>query len=562
MKLRTKLFVLPAGLVAAVSVGISPAALAEQLDCSQLTAASLGVSDVHLDVVEAIAAGGDFAVSHCRLTGTTAEHSGMDGKDYAIGFELRLPDDWNGRFVHQFNGGNDGSVIPAVGRLLGSNDSDNALSRGYAVVSSNAGHRDDANPDAGLAGGARFGFDAQARRDYGYQAVATLNPLAEAMVEAYYDAPIAYTYGIGGSNGGRHAMVAASRMPEAFDGLMAAYPGFNLPKAAVQHAWDVQAFHAVNSDIRTAFSRDDLDRVARNILAQCDNLDGLTDNWVANVDACQQKYNPDWLQCSPGQTQGCLSAAQVTALKTVHAGPHNSAGEPLYSDWNWDSGIGSGDWRFWKLETPIPPWDNKSLISVMGSSSLAQIFTTPATRVEGTPQALEAYLLDFDFDQDAPLIYNSTAQFPESAMAFMTPPGSDDPELAEFRDAGGKLVVFHGVSDPVFSVRDTTHWYQKLDANNDDNAEAFVRYYRVPGMPHGVRGGGPSPDDFDFFSQLVDWVENGREPGPVTAAVSADNDAGQQMLGSVSRLLCPYPQVARYNGGHSDKQLASSFTCR
>lgn len=533
-------------------------ALADPLACANLSAADFGVADVRLSASEAVAANTEFGVAHCRLTGITGEYTGVDGKAYGIDFELRLPDEWNGRFVHQFNGGNDGAVVPAVGRLLGGDDSDTALSRGYAVVSSNAGHRGDANPDAGLAGGARFGFDAQARRDYGYQAVATLNPLAESMVEAYYDAPIEYRYGVGGSNGGRHAMVAASRLPDVFDGLLAGYPGFNLPKAAIQHAWDVQAFYAVNGDLRTAFSREDLNRVALNVLAQCDNLDGLTDNWVADVDACQRKYNPDWLQCSPGQVRGCLSAAQVTALKTVHRGPHNSAGEPLYSDWAWDSGIGSGDWRFWKLESPIPPWNQKPLIAVMGSASLAQLFITPPTRVAGSPQALEDYLLAFDFDRDAELIHATSAQFPESAMEYMTPPGADNPELADFRDAGGKLIVFHGVSDPVFSVRDTTRWYQALDANNGNNAEAFARYYRVPGMPHGA--GGPAPDDFDFFSALVDWVEHGEQPDAIVAGVSANHADGQAALGHVTRKLCPYPLVSRFDG--SDASRASHFVCR
>src|SRR4051812_18055642 len=40
--------------------------------------------------------------AHCKLTGTLAERSGsVDGKPYAIGFELRLPFDWNGRFFFQ-----------------------------------------------------------------------------------------------------------------------------------------------------------------------------------------------------------------------------------------------------------------------------------------------------------------------------------------------------------------------------------------------------------------------------------------------------------------------------
>jgi feruloyl esterase len=217
-------------------------AQAEALACGSLDAHALGVAQVSIASSQALPAGPDARVAHCLVRGITGERTGIDGGDYAIAFELRLPDDWNGRFVHQFNGGNDGTVVPALGPLLGGDEGDTALSRGYAVISSNAGHAGDANPDAGLAGGARFGFDPQARRDYGYGAVGTLQPLAERMVEAYYGADIAFSYGVGGSNGGRHAMVAAARLPENFDGLLVGYPGFNLPKAAIQHAWDVQAF--------------------------------------------------------------------------------------------------------------------------------------------------------------------------------------------------------------------------------------------------------------------------------------------------------------------------------
>ena len=532
-------------------------AQAAGLDCVDLSGAELNVSSVTVTAVSRVAAGEEFGRSHCLIEATTAERIGTDGAHYGIRFELRLPDEWSRDFVHQFNGGNDGSVSPAVGSLMGGNASDTALSRGYAVVSSNAGHDGDAFPEAGLAGGARFGFDAQARRDYGFNAVATLHPLAISMVEAYYGQDIEHIYGVGGSNGGRHAMVAAARMPEAFDGLLIGYPGYNLPRAAVQHAWDVQAFKAVNGDVRTAFSREDLTHVASTILASCDGLDGLADGVIADVDGCQSRFDPDILVCEPGRDE-CLSASQVAALKAVHAGPRNSQGVPLYSDWAWDAGIGSGDWRFWKLESPIPPWNKQPLIAVMGAASLAQLFTTPPIRVEGTPDALERYLLDFDFDRDAPKIYATTEAFPESAMDYMTPPGSDDPALAEFRGNGGKLIVFHGVSDPVFSVNDTTDWYRKLDANNDDNAEDFARYYRIPGMPHGA--GGPATDDFDFFTPLVQWVERNEAPGAVMAGVTQGNQEGRRVLGDITRKLCPYPRVARYVG--EDPSEAGSFECR
>lgn len=542
-------------IIASLGVGTS---LAVAADCSIEIAESLGVAEVTIADVVVMPQGEESPLAHCVITGATEQRTGTDGMDYAITFELRLPNDWNGRFVHQFNGGNDGSVVPAIGPLLGSDDTDTALARGYAVVSSDAGHRGDAFPDAGLAGGARFGMDEQARRNYGYAAVETLNPLAVDLVESYYGEPIAYSYGVGGSNGGRHAMVAAVRLPDSFDGLLIGYPGFNLPKAAIQHAWDVQAFRSVSDRVGDAFSQEDLTLVADAILDTCDDLDGLADGIIGDADACQHSFDIASLECGADGSNLCLSAEQVTALRQIHQGPVNSDGEALYSSWLWDHGIASGDWRFWKLESPIPPWGNNSLIMVMGSASLAQIFTSPPTAVGGTPDELEQYLIDFDFDTDAPKIFAATDEFSESAMEFMTPPSADDPELAEFRDSGGKMLVFHGSSDPVFSVVDTTNWYLKLDENNGGDAEEFARFYRVPGMPHGA--GGPSTDDFDVFSPLVAWVEKGEAPDAIVAGVSeANQEAAAAGLAGITRKLCPYPGVPMYTG--SDPDSSDSFTC-
>ncbi len=552
---ETRLAALAGGVLLAAA---SLPATAQDIACDQITAEALGVADVTITDASLAPKGEESPLPHCIVHGTAQERTGSDGKPYSIGFELRLPDDWNGRFVHQFNGGNDGAVEPAVGPLLSGDETDTALSRGYAVVSSDAGHSGDAFPDAGLAGGARFGFEPKARMNYGYGAVATLNPLAEAMVTAYYGEDIAYTYGVGGSNGGRHAMVAAARMPDSFDGLLAGYPGFNLPKAAIQHAWDVQSFKQVSDDVEQAFSRAELDFVAGRILDSCDALDGLEDGIINATDACQEAFDPASLSCESADADACLSQDQVAALERVHAGPVNSDGEQLYANWNWDRGIASGDWRFWKLESGIPPWDNNSLIMVMGASSLAQIFTTPPTEVGGSPDALEQFLLDFDFDTDAEKIHATTGTFEESAMKVMTPPGSNDPELAGFRESGGRMIVFHGVSDPVFSIVDTTEWYDKLDANNDGEAASFVRYYRIPGMPHGP--GGPSTDDYDMFTALVDWVENGEQPGPITAGVTESNqEAREAGLAGITRKLCPYPGHAEYVG--DDPAVAASFAC-
>ncbi|MCG6903304.1 MAG: tannase/feruloyl esterase family alpha/beta hydrolase [Rhodobacter sp.] len=542
--------------LAGTVIGLSMASSAFGADCN--VAGLTPPAGVTLETAEAVAVGDGFERAHCRFTGRMNDRTGVDGMSYALKFELRLPDDWNGRFVHQFNGGNDGEVKPAIGELNSGYTNDTALNRGYAVVSSDAGHSGDAFPDAGLAGGARFGFDPAARAAYGYSAVADLQPVATALTEAYYGQDIAFAYGVGRSNGGRHAMVAASRMPEAFDGLLVGYPGFNLPRAALQHALDVQSFRSVDADLKSAFPREDLEFVATAILAACDGLDGLKDGWIADADRCQDTFDPKAMVCREGQNSDCLSAAQVAALETIHAGPKAADGSALYSDWAWDAGIASGSWRFWKLESPIPPWGHKPIIAVMGAASLAQIFTTPPTRVEGSPEALEQYLMDFDIAAEAEKIFATDGSFDQSAMAVMTPPDVDDPTLAEFRDAGGKMLILHGNSDPVFSVQDTARWYRKLDENNGGNAGDFVLFYRNPGQPHSMRG--PHADGFDMFTPLVNWVENGVRPGAINTEVTEDNNEGRAALGVVGRKLCPYPQVARYTG--ADPASSDSFSCQ
>ncbi len=543
-----------AALVGATSMaGISAA---QAMDCAEIAGHDFGISDLVIAETIAEAAGENAPVDHCVVRGHIAERTGIDGNTYRIRFELRLPDEWNGRFLHQFNGGNDGAVVPATGNLLNGDPADTGLARGYAVVSSDAGHDGEAHPEAGLASAAKFGFDPEARSDYGYGAVIKLNPVAEQIVEDYYGEAIAYSYGVGGSNGGRHALVQATRSPDAFDGILSGFPGLNLPRAAVQHAWDIQSFNAINGDVRKAFAPEELQMVGDAIIAACDGFDGLEDGIIADTAACQASFDIASLTCQAGSSDTCLSAEQVEALRRIHAGPTNSAGEALYTNWAWDRGIATGDWRFWKLESPIPPWDNLPLIATMGASSLAMIFSNPPVDVGGSPDDLLAFLLDYDFDTDA-TVDATDATFTESPMQFMAPTDTDNPVMADFRDAGGKMIVFHGVSDPVFSVYDTINWYERLDENNGGNAADFVTLYTVPGMGHGP--GSPATDKFHAFSALVDWVENDQAPEALVAEVTPDNQYVPDMIG-ITRKLCPHPAVARYTGG--DEASHESFTCQ
>ena len=537
-------------------VGV-PAHAQRAIPCDTASFAALALPATRI-VSAAVAASDARAGAHCIVRGAVNERTGTDGKPYAIGFEMRLPEQWNGRYFHQVNGGNDGAVVPAYGGLGGSQP-DNALARGYAVLSSDSGHDGQANREAGLVGGNLFGFDHQARLDYGYAANITLTPLAKTIIERYYGQRPEYSYMVGCSNGGRHALVGATRLAREFDGFLAGAPGYNLPQIALQHAWDVQSFEQTGNDLRRAFSRDDMRLVADAVRGQCDALDGANDGIVGALAACQQTFDIGRLACRTEPSDQCLAPRQVAALERAFAGPTDATGRHLYASWLFDTGIGSNDWRTWRLESPIPGFEGSPLIATLGASSLAQIFTTPPTAVAGTPQALLEYLRAFDFDRDAPKIEATTPEYPVSAMDFMLPADWRNPRLAELQAAGGKVIVYHGASDGAFSVLGTVDWYTKLRANNGGDIIDFARFYPVPGMAH--CGGGPATDRFDAFGALVAWVERGAAPGSLVAEVRADNpELPADWSKTRSRPLCDWPRVARYRGT-GDLESAASFVC-
>jgi feruloyl esterase len=544
--------------LALILLALLPTSLRAQ-DCSPVTTATLGLAGATITGSKAEAPDKGLP-QHCIISGKVGERTGVDGHPYAIRFEMRLPVEWNGRFLHQANGGNDGVVVPALGiRADGLATGDKvALARGFAVLSSDSGHAPMDPATYGLTSNTVFGLDPQARRDYGYAATITLAPIGKAILERHYGRRPDYSYMAGCSNGGRHAMVAASRIPEAYDGYLVGNPGFNLPRAALQHASDVRALATIDPDIRKSITREDAKLLSTRIIETCDALDGATDGITANLAACQKAFDLERLQCPPGASEGCLPEVKVKALRALFAGPRNSKGEALYSDWPADGGIGTGNWRFWKVESPIAAWGNQSAIATMGAASLAYVFTTPPTRVAGTTDKLIESLLAFDLDRDAPKIHARDPTFGESAMQFMTPTDVDDPRLAGFAGSRRRMIVFHGSADPVFSINDTIRWYEKLDANSGGKAADVARLFAMPGVTH--CGSGVGLDRFDALTALTDWVEKGVAPERLTVGA---NPANKELPASWSptrtRPLCPWPRYAKYTAG--DLEQAASFDC-
>jgi pimeloyl-ACP methyl ester carboxylesterase len=451
--------------------------------------------------------------------------SGIEEMSYGTGVELRMPAEWNGRLLFQGGGGLNGVMNPAIGSVSGAQS---ALARGFVVAATDGGHRGRNNVDA------RFGVDQQAKLDFGYQAIQRATREAKAQIDRYYGRLPEYSYFMGCSTGGREAMMAAERLPQEFDGIVAGNPSWNLTRVAMNQVWSLQTVNRIaprdangKALYSQAFTDAQLQAVASAVLERCDDLDGLKDGMINDYKAC--RFDPAELQCGAGKAAAnvCLSAAQVTGLKDIVGGTRNSRGESLYGSTFYDTGIAGSAWRGMHLGNGEGLPANASL----GRDTLRLFAMTPP-RPDLDPLA-------FDFDRDTAATFETAA--------INDPNGRLHTSLAV---KGGKLIVYHGLSDQAMWAGPLITWYEQLLPRTDTGPQDWARLFLVPGMTH--CGGGQATDQFDMLTTIQNWVEKGQAPGSVLATGKA--------FPGVSRPLCPYPQVARYDAG--DPANAQSFSCR
>ncbi|WP_447915386.1 tannase/feruloyl esterase family alpha/beta hydrolase [Delftia acidovorans] len=525
---------------------------ASLLSCNDL-AAKISFPNTRITAAETVAAGtltvaGKPIAEHCRVTGRMHERvSTVDGQSYAVGFEMRLPRDWNGRFFYQANGGLDGSVSTAVG-ALGGGPLGNALQMGFAVLSSDAGHAGSLGPF--------FGLDPQARLDYGYQAVGKLTPMARSALQTAYGKGPDRSYLGGCSNGGRHAMVAASRYADQYDGIIAGNPGTRLPLAAIANIAGAQGYAKLattTQDLGTGFTQAERRLVSQAVLARCDALDGATDGMVQAGAACQASFDlaRDVPTCGGARDGSCLSAEQKSTIAGLFKGATTSGGSRIYSSFPYDAGLDTAGWAGWKF--------SNSLNLDTGAVGLVWQAPPESPASFNGPQ----FALTGSVDSMLAKVQATTALYTESALSFMLPP--DYGKLPVLRNRGAKLMVYHGTADPIFSSDDTVQWYDTLRRNHGDAAD-FARLYLVPGMNH--CSGGPATEQFDMLSSLVAWVEKGQAPDRVIASARGAGNAGgvnadlpANWSPTRTRPLCPHPLAAHYNGS-GDMESAASFSCR
>jgi len=494
--------------------------------------------------------------AHCLVTGYMYPRiSPVDGQHYQIGFEMRLPIDWNGRFLYQGNGGTDGNIAQAVGNVGSGGPLTNALQQGFAVISSDAGHSVQQNPS--------FGIDPQARIDYGYGAITKLTPMAKNLIKFTYGKMPDRSYAGGTSNGGRHAMIAATRLAHEYDGILASTPGFHLPRAAAAQLYTAQQLRSIatdENDLSTALTLAERHTLAQSILARCDHLDGIADGMVQDVETCRsafdiQQHVP---RCETQRTGNCLTSEQIQAISNIFTGPINAKGEALYATQPYDPGLVGSNWASWKFESSVGTARDPVAVGI--------IFQVPPDI--NVAQHSRQFAFNFNFDTDYAKLSAHDELYTESAMSFMLPPNELYLDPLLYR--GGKMLIVQGTADGVFSVDDTQNWYDQLIARYTSNQVAkapdFVRFFRVAGMNHSSAG--IATDQFDALHTLVRWVEYAEKPERIIASARGiGNPSGKintelpsDWAPDRTRPLCAYPLIARYTG-QGDSEKAENFNC-
>jgi hypothetical protein len=159
-----------------------------------------------------------------------------------------------------------------------------------------------------------------------------------------------------------------------------------------------------------------------------------------------------------------------------------------------------------------------------------------------------------DFDTST-IGYSEFEQlFRQSQAQYNAVIGTDNPDLSAFRDAGGKMITWHGLADQLVFPQGTVDYRRRVEAvmGGAGATDQFYRVFLAPGADHCFGGTGPVP--IDPLAALVDWVENGHAPDTLPATTA--NRAGR----TITRNLCLYPLLPHYTS-HGDPNSAASYTC-
>ncbi len=308
--------------------------------------------------------------------------------------------------------------------------------------------------------------------DFGWRSEHEMAVKSKAIIEAFYGSAPRLSYWNGCSTGGRQGLQEAQRFPGDFDGVIAGAP-------ANRTALALWIAHAELKDPASYIPADKYPVVHQAVLAACDARDGTKDGLIEDPTKC--KFDPKVIECKGADGPNCLTTAQVNAVRKIYSPATNPrTGQILFpslvpgSELGW-AVLGAGPEASQNINDQYkyvvfknPNWDWRT----------------------------------FDFDKDM-----ARAETPENLVMNAT-----DPNLKPFFGHNGKLLMYHGWSDPNITPLTTIQYYKRVvdTLGGEKNTADSMRLFMAPGMGH--CGGGEGPNKFNLVGAMESWVEKGSAP--------------------------------------------------
>ena len=453
---------------------------------------------------------------YCRVDGAiTTTGPGPN----TVRFEVSLPDQHNGRFYFQGLGGTAGLVKDPDPVLLAA---------GYAFASSDTGNQ--TGSTALQREGLNWSFmgDAAVALDHDRRGAHVSTTVAQHLTKQYYGTDDLVRYHSGCSGGGRMGWNAGVWYPDDYDGIVIGAAGRDVGN--ILHFGKVAQYVRRNGLVATPALAGQFIAVGQQILADFDAADGAIDGMIwdpsavrytdAELDALLAGFVPEWR----------------TMIDMIIAG-YDVGGATFMPQYPIS---GFGNWTAW---LPFP-----------GFFFPEVVFGTFAAGILGPTYD---WVADFDFDSV------------DDEQSFVGPMAADNLQFGRsnegalldgFRDAGGKVLFWHGVNDPVISYNVAPLAFDEIveSSGNLAQAQRWARLFPVPGISHCGGGDGPADVPYVALEALTRWVEDGKAPASLVAERPAD---GRTFL------LCPYPQRSVFRGGVDntcglDVADAANWVCR
>ncbi|KAL0935611.1 feruloyl esterase b [Colletotrichum truncatum] len=456
----------------------------------------------------------------CNFTLVLGHHDADDVVFVSIWLPL---DNWNARFLATGGGG------LAAGTFASAMT--DPVSKGYAAGSTDAGLtlNNTIDPNSGKWALNQDGsINTALIENFSTRSIHEMAIIGKAAVKQFYGTDPRHSYYSGCSQGGRQGYFAAQYNPDDFDGILANAPAINTPQVSPGDFWPSVVMGNIVAPPQCIFRT-----YQQAIIAECDPLDGAVDGLISAPEKCNfdtTKLIGEEVDCS--DTDGVVSITEKYAevvAKTVE-GAKTTSGDFL-----------------WYGNPPGAPFDGLANTWTRDGITVAVPFA-PA-------EAWMRYFVAQDPDLDtASLTFSEFEEiFKQSVNKYNDSFGTDSPDLTGFKNAGGKLLTWHGMADPLITHPGTTLYWERLQQKmgGPEVVDEFYRVFLAPGAGHCSGGYGPVP--VEPLSVLVDWVEKGKVPDTLFAATA---QGGVNM----TRNLCSYPQKLLYNGD-GDLNHAASFTC-